>query len=249
MRQRIETALYMLFLSVAAAGCPEDEPVSLGRDDIAEERDDAQPDADDASAADEYDPCKNSVCGHACDPCAPDDATCEPTAERTACDREGRCVAASEILTCQVDQPPGEYEPCGGKACGAPCTLCRAGDADCVESDDTKWCTPDGECVPVTREDLCSSVSDPDPEPEPEPDPEPTPDACEAPLAEYTPGCAPAPDRVPALAESGCYLACEGGRCALGTTCTTVWANKSCPFGETCATDECGVVVELCLPD
>ena len=38
------------------------------------------------------------------------------------------------------------YDPCAGKSCGDPCTICDPADADCVETAEVKQCNAAGEC-------------------------------------------------------------------------------------------------------
>lgn len=47
-----------------------------------------------------------------------------------------------------------DSHPCGGKACGAPCTACPPGASDCTETAVVKACDAAGRCVPQTP-DLC----------------------------------------------------------------------------------------------
>lgn len=39
-----------------------------------------------------------------------------------------------------------DYEPCAGKVCGDPCTVCPPEDADCVETMEVKACDAAGTC-------------------------------------------------------------------------------------------------------
>jgi hypothetical protein len=41
------------------------------------------------------------------------------------------------------------YDPCAGKACGEPCTVCPPGSTDCMETAVVKACDPSGRCVPM----------------------------------------------------------------------------------------------------
>jgi hypothetical protein len=45
--------------------------------------------------------------------------------------------------------PPSGYTPCAGLRCGAACTLCPPDDATCVETQATKVCDMQGDCVPA----------------------------------------------------------------------------------------------------
>ena len=40
-----------------------------------------------------------------------------------------------------------EYDPCAGKSCGDPCSLCPPDDAECVETAVVKQCNAAGECT------------------------------------------------------------------------------------------------------
>jgi hypothetical protein len=42
--------------------------------------------------------------------------------------------------------PPEGYDPCAGRECGEPCSLCPPGHADCVEPTGLKACDAFGEC-------------------------------------------------------------------------------------------------------
>ena len=44
---------------------------------------------------------------------------------------------------CEVDSP---FEPCGGKVCGDPCTICEQGDSTCFETAVPKFCNTAGVC-------------------------------------------------------------------------------------------------------
>ena len=54
---------------------------------------------------------------------------------------KGACTPAAPV--CDAKDAGPAYEPCGGKLCGDPCTLCRPGDASCVETAVIKFCQPD----------------------------------------------------------------------------------------------------------
>lgn len=54
-------------------------------------------------------------------------------------------VAASSRDGCGKEP----YEPCAGKACGAPCTLCDPADRDCAETAVVKACSSEGACLPA----------------------------------------------------------------------------------------------------
>jgi len=69
---------------------------------------------------------------------------------------------------------PGAYDPCEGKTCGDPCTICSPDDPNCFETAVLKFCTRTGECVP--NEPVCAMPSGiPSPSPSPSPSPEPSP--------------------------------------------------------------------------
>lgn len=40
------------------------------------------------------------------------------------------------------------YQPCGGKSCGARCTMCDPNDLNCVEGAVINSCNMAGQCVP-----------------------------------------------------------------------------------------------------
>ena len=78
-------------------------------------------------------PCDTIACGQPCSVCTPGDTMCTPPMVATFCNAQKQCVAADmSQLSCMADAP---YSPCAGKMCGAPCTVCAAGDANCIEGD------------------------------------------------------------------------------------------------------------------
>ena len=81
--------------------------------------------------------CSGKACGERCSTCT---GTICPAVVET-CDAIGRC--GLEVPVCAgVDAGPA-YQPCSAKLCGDPCTLCRPGDATCVETAVPKFCQPD----------------------------------------------------------------------------------------------------------
>jgi hypothetical protein len=48
--------------------------------------------------------------------------------------------------------PVAAYQPCAGKSCGEPCSLCPPGEADCSEEVGVKACDPGGSCRKVPFE-------------------------------------------------------------------------------------------------
>ncbi len=92
-----------------------------------------------------YDACGGKSCGDPCSLCAPWDADCAETAVLKVCDGAGSCQP-SFVVMCDIDAGPGPYDPCGGKSCGDPCSICAPGDADCVETAVLKVCDAIGRC-------------------------------------------------------------------------------------------------------
>lgn len=87
--------------------------------------------------------CIGKTCGDPCETCQEGNLTCSFGSVLRSCDRMGRCVpkpVCGEPLA-------GPYDPCAGKACGDPCTLCAPDDPDCVETAVIKACDPAGTCV------------------------------------------------------------------------------------------------------
>jgi hypothetical protein len=95
-----------------------------------------QSDDDDEMPSVEPTPCGDAVCG-AGEYCC--NASC------------GTCAEEGQGCTLQ-DCEPSAYQPCAGKTCGAECTLCAPGDADCAEDAVIKYCAPDGTCSPTAPE-------------------------------------------------------------------------------------------------
>lgn len=59
--------------------------------------------------------------------------------------------APAQSTAAHEDPPPEPpYDPCAGKACGDPCTICSPDDADCVETMVVKACDASGECTTET---------------------------------------------------------------------------------------------------
>jgi hypothetical protein len=71
------------------------------------------------------------------------------------------CVAGE----CVVSYPRCDgYDPCQGKACGSPCTVCDPRDTGCVETAVLKFCDAGGACGPhPTCNDVCALPADPGP--------------------------------------------------------------------------------------
>jgi hypothetical protein len=44
----------------------------------------------------------------------------------------------------------GDYDPCVGRPCGAPCNICAPDDPDCVETAVVKACNEQGKCLAET---------------------------------------------------------------------------------------------------
>jgi hypothetical protein len=61
----------------------------------------------------------------------------DPCQRKTAACVKGRCVAS----------PQAAYDPCAGKKCGDPCTLCPPDAANCAETTVLKSCSPSGQCL------------------------------------------------------------------------------------------------------
>lgn len=91
---------------------------------------------------DDYDPCEGLACGESCSLCAPGDTDCYETADLKFCQADGTCSGV-EPDSCD---PDGEYDPCGGLACGDLCTLCDPSDPDCFETAVIKQCNDEGVC-------------------------------------------------------------------------------------------------------
>lgn len=63
-----------------------------------------------------------------------------------------RIVLAAAVLAAMASRGgcgSSSYDACQGKRCGDSCTVCRPGDASCVESAVAKACDPSGECRPA----------------------------------------------------------------------------------------------------
>jgi len=91
-----------------------------------------------------YSPCAGK---EPCDPCTicdPADPDCVETAVLKVCDESLQCVIATADICVE---PPG-YDPCEGKVCGDPCTVCDPNDDDCVEDAIYKACNSAGKCAP-----------------------------------------------------------------------------------------------------
>ncbi len=94
---------------------------------------------------------------------APLNQTCEPGTSFTAPDGCNACVCpasgdASMAICTEIACAP-VYEPCGGKSCGASCTLCDPNDVDCAEDDVIKQCDNDGVCSSTSPQ--CVDVCEP----------------------------------------------------------------------------------------
>ncbi len=93
-----------------------------------------------------FDPCANVPCGMPClPPCDPAMTPgCVVWPANLVCDASGACVDISMV----VCAPPPPWEPCVGKVCGDPCTLCPPTDPNCMEPPGAKACDVTGACVP-----------------------------------------------------------------------------------------------------
>ncbi len=88
-------------------------------------------------------------------------STCEFRPEY-ACYREATCerqvdgtcgwTPTPALEHCLTENGNTVYQPCGGKACGEPCTVCRPGDPACTELAGPKWCDATGRCEPAQPE-------------------------------------------------------------------------------------------------
>ncbi len=108
--------------------------VNCGLREDAKLGDDSAPlqEGDDDDTQTEPTPCGDALCG-AGEYCC--NASC------STCVKEGE---ACTLALCEST----EYEPCAGKACGAECTSCAPGDADCAEPAIAHYCAADGTCSP-----------------------------------------------------------------------------------------------------
>lgn len=88
-------------------------------------------------------------------------STCEFRPEYTCykdalCERQddGTCgwTPTPRLEQCLSEGGETGYEPCGGKACGDTCTVCRPGDPACTELAGPKYCDSDGRCEPAQPE-------------------------------------------------------------------------------------------------
>ncbi len=84
------------------------------------------------------------------DPGAPGDASFDDVVSIHELD-------AGSSLDAGTDVDAG-WSPCGGKACGVSCRVCRPGDVSCFETTELKACSASGACVsaPVTCVDAGS---------------------------------------------------------------------------------------------
>jgi len=89
-----------------------------------------------------YDPCGGKVCGEPCTLCAPNDPQCGETADLKFCGGDGVCHSGP-MPGCD---PPAQYDPCAGKACGATCHICPPDQPGCVETALVKYCSASGTC-------------------------------------------------------------------------------------------------------
>lgn len=119
--------------------------------------------------------CQGKSCGEACTICPPGATNCYETAVLKACNAKGRCSAGAPHCALDAGPAPTEdagaldggpapkpdagpfdggpapdagYSPCGGKTCGATCTICPPGAPDCFETAVIKFCHPGGACLP-----------------------------------------------------------------------------------------------------
>jgi hypothetical protein len=88
--------------------------------------------------------CVGKRCGDSCGACpeGTDPARCPvPTFAPTACDARLQCVTEGTFACAPA------YDPCAGKSCRDPCTLCPPDATDCHETAVVKACDANGLCV------------------------------------------------------------------------------------------------------
>jgi hypothetical protein len=80
-----------------------------------------------------------------------------PSCEFAPCPDEGACTLEAKLCpdgstvgrvppSCEFAPCPDTYDPCAGKSCGDPCTLCPPDARDCAETAVLKYCGSDGTC-------------------------------------------------------------------------------------------------------
>ena len=135
---RLKLLTWTLPVSLLSAcllvNCGLREDASLG-DDSAPLKEGEGDDDDEMPSVDPT-PCGDAVCG-AGEYCC--NASC------------GTCAKEGEGCTLEACEP-SVYQPCAGKECGAECTLCAPGDADCAEDAVIKYCSAEGVCAPSLPE-------------------------------------------------------------------------------------------------
>lgn len=96
-----------------------------------------------------YEPCAGKGCGELCTLCDPLDPQCPASTTFLVCDPlypspwpSGACMESTYGFCV------GEYQPCAGLSCGAPCTVCDPADINCVEPAPPNVCNPQGACGP-----------------------------------------------------------------------------------------------------
>lgn len=92
--------------------------------------------------------CIGLPCGSPCQYCPREDPSCANAAVTGQCDVEGNCVRSP--ARCRVAVPGGETlgsGACAGKLCGARCSVCPPGRADCTPGSWQSACDRFGQCV------------------------------------------------------------------------------------------------------
>jgi hypothetical protein len=74
-------------------------------------------------------------------------AGCDKGSEASASPTPAESTAATTEEPMPDPKPHGPHDPCAGKACGDPCTICAPDDADCVETMVVKACNASAECT------------------------------------------------------------------------------------------------------
>ena len=78
----------------------------------------------------------------ACQRCPDGSASCPSS----RCE-QGICQVSWPACAGVPTPPAMPWDPCGGKKCGEPCTLCPPGAVNCAETKDLKACNLDGKCA------------------------------------------------------------------------------------------------------
>jgi hypothetical protein len=104
------------------------------------------------------DACAGKSCGASCSLCNGRPG-CVETAVLKQCNAEGKCTMHAPQCSVDAGRAPGDYEPCGDKACGDSCSICPPGDPDCFETAVLKFCQADGACD--ATEPVCTPPTKP----------------------------------------------------------------------------------------